>query len=97
LFVWSGTGAAALVAVFALAGVYIGIEDALEGAIPADLIFSAHRGTAYGLMGAVNGVGDLIASALVGTLWTLVSPAAGFASAAVLMLAGGVLLYARGE
>jgi hypothetical protein len=36
----------------------------------------------------VNGAGDLISSALVGTLWTLVSPQIAFASAATLMLAG---------
>ena len=84
----------ALAAVFALAGVYIGIEDSLEGAIPADLVSAEYRGTAYGALGAVNGVGDLVASALVGTLWTAISPQAAFATAGFLMLAGaGVVLY----
>jgi MFS family permease len=84
----------ALAAVFALAGVYIGIEDSLEGAIPADLVSAECRGTAYGALGAVNGVGDLVASALVGTLWTAISPQAAFATAGFLMLAGaGVVLY----
>jgi len=84
---------AAMAAVFALGGVYMGIQDALEGAIPADLVDSSSRGTAYGLMGAVNGVGDLIASALVGTLWTLVSPQLAFATAGLLMLAGGAVVF----
>ena len=48
-----------LVLIFAGAGIYIGTEDALEGAIPADLVDPSARGTAYGLMGTVNGVGDL--------------------------------------
>ena len=85
-------GIAAIGAVFVVAGAYIGIEDALEGAIPADLVAPEDRGTAYGLMGAVNGVGDWVASALVGTVWTLVSPAAGFACAGALMLAGAALI-----
>ena len=81
-----------LAIVFALAGIYVAIQDALEGAIPADMVSSQSRGTAYGLMGTVNGVGDLAASVLVGTLWTAVSPAVGFDCAGALMLAGTLLL-----
>ena len=92
LFAGRTPGLAAIGAVFVVAGAYIGIEDALEGAIPADLVAPGDRGTAYGLMGAVNGVGDWVASAMVGTLWTVVSPAAGFACAGVLMLAGAALM-----
>ena len=36
----------------------------------------------------MNGAGDLVASALVGTLWTMVSPVPAFCSAGALMLAG---------
>jgi MFS family permease len=81
-----------LALVFAWAGVYIAMEDSLEGAIPADMVPLAARGTAYGLMGAVNGVGDLLASVLVGALWTAVSPAAGFLVAGALMSAGAALV-----
>jgi len=81
-----------LAIVFAAAGIYIGIQDSLEGAIPADLVPAESRGTAYGVLGAVNGGGDLIASALVGTLWTLVSPPAAFGAAGVLMLAGAAVV-----
>ena len=95
LFAWRITGLAAIGAVFALAGIYIGMEDTLEGAIPADLVRPEQRGTAYGLMGAVNGVGDWIASALVGTVWTFVSPVTAFVSAGVLMAAGAGWVYAR--
>jgi MFS family permease len=84
---------AAIAAVFALGGVYMGIQDALEGAIPADLVDSGSRGTAYGALGAVNGVGDLIASALVGTLWTLISPQIAFVAAGILMLVGGAVVF----
>lgn len=81
-----------LAAVFACAGAYIAIQDALEGAIPADMVPTPSRGTAYGLMGTVNGVGDLAASVLVGSLWSAVSPAVAFGGAGALMLAGTLLL-----
>lgn len=81
-----------LAVIFAFAGIYIAIQDALEGAIPADLVPQSSRGTAYGLMGTVNGVGDLTASVLVGTLWSAVSPAVAFDCAGLVMLAGTLLL-----
>ncbi|MBM3774307.1 MAG: MFS transporter [Acidobacteria bacterium] len=91
LFTFRITAPGALAAVFALAGIYIGIQDALEGAIPAEMTPPAARGTAYGLMGAVNGFGDFAASVLLGALWTAVSPQAGFAAAGLVMLAGALL------
>jgi MFS family permease len=93
LFLLPRAGIIPIGAVFALSGVYIAMEDTLEGAIPADLVKRENRGTAYGLMGAVNGMGDLVASALVGSLWTFVSPALAFALAALLMLSGAALTY----
>jgi len=82
-----------LAMVFAVGGLYMAFEEALEGSITADLVVPEIRGTAYGMLGAVNGVGDVAASILVGGLWTLVSPAAAFAYAAVAMLAGAVLVF----
>jgi len=77
---------------FALAGVFIAIEDSLEGAMTADLVADeSNRGTAYGVMGTVNGVGDFLSSAVVGLLWSF-SPEIGFGYAAVAMLLGAVLL-----
>lgn len=92
-FVRGAASLAAMTVVFALAGVYIGIEDTLEGAIPAGMVGPEYRGTAYGLMGAVNGVGDLLASATVGTVWTLFSPAAAFSLAGFLMLSGAAVVF----
>ncbi|MGH9468454.1 MAG: MFS transporter [Terriglobales bacterium] len=81
-----------LALVFAAAGAYVGVQDALEGAIPADLLPAPERATGYGLMGTVNGFGDFIASAMVGALWG-VAAALAFAVAAALMLAGAVLMW----
>jgi len=77
---------------FALAGTYIAVEDALEGAIAADLLPPDVRGLGYGVLGTVNGLGDLISSVIVGLLWTHLTPIAGFAYAAVLGLAGALLV-----
>jgi hypothetical protein len=82
-----------LAVLFALAGVFIAFQEALEGALAADLVPNESlRGTAFGVLGAVNGVGDLASSAVVGLLGTI-SPVLGFGYAAVLMLAGALLLY----
>ena len=77
-----------LAVVFVISGVFAAAHDTLEGAIPPDLTSPEVRGMVYGSLGVVNGVGDLIAGGLVGTLWTAVSPVAAFGAAAVLMLSG---------
>jgi len=81
-----------LVPVFFLAGLFTGITDTVEGAAAADLLPQDARGTGYGLLQTVNGVGDLVSSAVVGFLWNLVSPQVGFGYAAVLSAFGGILL-----
>ena len=92
-FAFSWRHPAYLLGLFCLAGIYIAIEDALEGALTADLVPAAEsRGIAYGVLGTVNGVGDLAASVLVGLLWTVVSPVAAFAYAAAAMAVGAVVI-----
>jgi MFS family permease len=91
-FAWSVAAVPFLLAVFAAGGIYVAVEEALEAAMTADLVPPELRGTAFGALGTVNGIGDLFASAVVGVLWTAVSPVAGFAYAAALMLGGGAAL-----
>jgi len=81
-----------LIVLFVLAGIYIGIQEALEGAMTADLIPDrTRRGTAYGALGCVNGVGDFAASVVVGLLiaWR---PEVAFVYAAAWMFAGAVAM-----
>ncbi len=84
-----------LLLLFALAGVSIAVYDSLEDAITADLVEDDDRhGSAFGLLGAVNGVGDLLASVLVGLLWSRVSPVLAFLYGALCMAAGaGVVVW----
>jgi MFS family permease len=88
LFVWSSAPLPVLAAVFVVSGIFAAAMDTLEGAIPPELTSADRRGTVYGTLGAVNGAGDLIASALTGTLWTMVSPVVAFGTAAMLMAFG---------
>lgn len=92
LFTHASAGFVLLAAVFVISGVFAAAQDTLEGAIPPDLTDAKMRGTVYGTMGAVNGAGDLIASALVGTLWTALTPVAAFGTASILMAVGAAAL-----
>jgi MFS family permease len=92
LFVTETRAVAWVAVLFALAGVYVAVQEALEPAIAADLVpDTAARGTAFGVLAAVNGLGDVFASIGIGALFMLGSPVA-FAVAAGLMLAGTVWL-----
>lgn len=83
-----------LVAAFLLYGVYFGLTEGPERAFVADLAPPSVRGTAFGLYGAVLGIGALAASVFFGGLWQLAGPRVAFfvgagcaASAAFLMVA----------
>jgi MFS family permease len=73
---------------FVLAGLYIAAVDTMEGALAADVLPAHARGTGFGVLAAVNSIGDLLSSAVVGTLWTALGPAVAFGYAAALSLAG---------
>ncbi len=91
-FVWRMASPAFLLALFALAGISAAAVDSLESAITADFVTDKLRGTGYGVMGLVNGGGDLVASIIVGGLWTIASPACAFGYAAAAMTLGAAVL-----
>ena len=78
---------------FVLAGIAIAITDAMEKIVAADLLPENLRGTGYGTLATVNGAGDFASSTIVGSLWTAISPLAGFGYSAVLTLSGAGLLF----
>lgn len=82
----------ALTLLFALAGIYIAIVDTIERAYAADLLPLHQRGTGYGALAAVNSLGDLLSSLVVGLLWSHFSVEAGFWYAVVLTFAGAIAL-----
>lgn len=81
-----------LAAIFVLAGLYKGTEDALEDALAAEYVPREQHGMAFGTMAAVNAVGDFLSSVMVGTLWSAYSVRAAFGTSAVLFFAGAFLV-----
>ena len=89
-FFWSFGSILVLAGVFSLSGFVNGVQDTLEGATTGALAPAEHRGLAFGLLGATNGVGDLLSSVIVGLLWTA-HPVIGFGYAALLMAVGALV------
>lgn len=81
-----------LVAVFVTGGAYVATEDAIEATLTAELVPQRLHNIGYGVLGAINGVGDLISSTLVGVVWTAVSGPAAFLTAAAIMLCGTIMM-----
>jgi MFS family permease len=79
---------------FVLAGVAIGCVETAEHAAVATLASVDLRGSAFGLLAAVQSFGNLAASAIAGLLWTLVSPEAALVYAAAWMVLA-LALFAR--
>lgn len=78
---------------FALAGIAIAICDGMEDAVAGDLLPKQLRGTGYGILAAVNGIGDFVSSTGVGFLWTVISPLAGFGYGALFTICGAIMLF----
>ena len=81
-----------LAALFVGSGLLAAAQETLESVATADLGGPEARATSFGLLGTVNGLGDLVASAGLGLVWTVVSPVAAFLLAAAAMLAGAGLV-----
>jgi MFS family permease len=75
-----------LLLAFALAGCGIGLAETAESTLFARALPDHLRGSGFGVLGAVQAVGDLVSTAVTGVLYATVSPAAGFAYAAAWML-----------
>ena len=83
-----------LVLVFAMGGIYVACEEAVEDALAAELVDKDQHGMGFGLLATVNGVGDFLSSIVVGALWTMTgSPAVAFAYSLVLFIVGAWLVW----
>ena len=86
-----------LAAIFFVAGLYVTVEEALESTVTAEMVQADTLVMSYGALGTVNGTAKFISSAMVGVVWTAVSPALGFGLAAFLMAAGTLALLRVGN
>ena len=80
------------VVLFILSGIFIAWEDTIEGVAVRDYVNDDIAGTAYGVLGVVNGIGDFVSSLVVGLLWTYVGVEWGFIYSAILGMAGTILM-----
>jgi MFS family permease len=90
VFLPAGIGSLALV--FMLGGVQVAIEETLEDSFCAELVEPALHGMAFGVLAALNGVGDFLSSSIVGLLWSTVGPTVAFGYSAALFVIGAVLV-----
>jgi len=81
-----------LALIFTVGGLYVAMEETLEGSFCAELVGQEHHGLAFGTLATVNGIGDFVSSLLVGLLWTAWGTSAAFGYSAVLFIAGGMLV-----
>jgi MFS family permease len=77
---------------FGLAGVHDAFQQSLEKSVAADILPKEIRGSGFGVLATANGIGDFVSSVAVGTLWSSVNPAAGFAYAAIFSVLGAVII-----
>jgi MFS family permease len=90
----SGTPLPFLAAAFAIAGLSTAVQEALESTVAAELSGLSGIALKLGVLGSANGVSRLLGNALVGLLWSAVSPVAGLLAAAAAMVLGSVRLAA---
>lgn len=61
---------------FGFSGLYMGVWETLESATAATILPVSRRGGGFGVLATVNGLGDLVSSALIGFVWTFAPTAA---------------------
>jgi MFS family permease len=86
LFIVDAAAVAFLAVPFILAGIGIGAVETAQHSAVAALAPEDLRGSAFGMLAAVQSFGNLAASTLAGILWTAFSPAAAFAYLTAWML-----------
>lgn len=92
-FIFSGSNILIIILLFALNGTYTAIIESSQPALASFLIPKNQHGAGFGLMSAIDGVGDFLSSAATGILWTYFSPGIGFGIAGLLACFSSVLIY----
>ncbi len=96
LFAIAGPTVAVLGAAFIVAGVAIGAVETGENAAVAGLAPGDRRGSAFGLLAGIQSMGDFVASAVIGIVWTVLGPSVAFGVAVAAMLASLASLISLG-
>jgi MFS family permease len=93
-FAFGSSSIATLAGLFVIVGASTGMVETAQSAYAAQMVDDHMRGRAFGLLGLVEGIGDLLSSVTVGVLFTLAVPAWAFAFGAAAAGAGAVALLA---
>lgn len=75
-----------LIVAFMLAGSGIGLAETAESTLVARSLPDKLRGSGFGLLGGIQSFGDFASTAMVGLLYTVISPTVGFIYAAAWMI-----------
>jgi len=88
-----------LAALFVASGLYIACEEVSEKAYAVELLPREVKGTGLGLLASVNGIGDMISSIAVGSIWAVFPnhPGYAFTFAAALQFAGALTIVGTGR
>jgi MFS family permease len=88
---WPGASFVKFAIVFGFSGLYMGVWETLENSAAATLLPASVRGVGFGVLAAVNGLGDFISSVLVGFLW-IISPVWAMLFVMVMSLTGAAII-----
>ena len=86
-----GDSYAKFAVIFAVSGVYMGFWETVESTTAATLLPASIRGVGFGALATVNGIGDVISSILVGSLW-VASPHLAMGFVIVTTVAGALVI-----
>jgi MFS family permease len=81
-----------LAAIFILAGLQVAIVDTVEGAYAAELLDESHRGSGFGVLQTINGIGDFTSSILIGVMITFFTAWLGFTLLATMAVSAAIVL-----
>ena len=71
----------------------VAAEEALEDSLAAELVDKDSHGMGFGVLAAVNGVGDFISSLAVGLLWASFGSGVAYGYSAILFAVGAFFIW----
>jgi len=89
---WPGASFLKFAIIFGFSGLYMGVWETLESTTAATVLPDKMRGAGFGVLATVNGIGDFISSASVGSLW-LFSPRLAMSMVILTSLVGALIIY----
>ena len=75
-----------------LAGLQAAIVDTVEKTYASEILGDSPKGTGFGVLQTVNGIGDFTSSTMIGLLIVFLSPALGFGVVAAIAFVASIIL-----